>query len=103
MKTTCLLGTKEIWDCNNVRIKLEYYLIETKSNLEKKETLYGIQIVKYKKAKREIEKEVESITGLSYSKKFVEQMIACLMDHTVTPICMLEIVDDYMTREMMFG
>lgn len=103
MKTTCLLGTKEIWDCNNVRIKLEYYLIETKSNLEKKETLYGIQIVKYKKAEREIEKEVESITGLSYSKKFVEQMIACLMDHTVTPICMLEIVDDYMTREMMFG
>lgn len=102
MKKDCLMGTKEIRDCNNDKIKLEYYLMANKSNFVENETLYGIQIVKYKNPEREIEKEVEAIKGLSYSKKLVEQMITCLMDNTVTPMSMLEIVDDYFTRETMF-
>lgn len=103
MKTTRLMGTKEIWDCNNVKIKLEYYLIASKTNLEEKETLYGIQIAKYRRTEKEMQKEVEAIMGLSYSRKLVEQMIICLMDHTVTPMCMLEIVDDYITKSMLMA
>lgn len=99
MKTECLIGSRVIWDCNNSKIKLEYYLTASKWNPEEKETLYGIKIVKYQFENR----EVEALKGISYSKKFVEQMISCLMDHTVTPICMLEVVDDYITKELMFA
>ncbi|NLZ80964.1 MAG: hypothetical protein GX913_04075 [Clostridiales bacterium] len=102
MKTNDLIGTKEIWDCNNMKIKLEYYLVATKSKIEEKETLYGIQIIKCQREEREMQKEVEAITGISYSRKLVEQIITSLMDNTVTPMCMLEIVDDYIAREMMF-
>lgn len=102
MNQQSLIGSKEIWDCNNNRMKLEYYLTASNGNFEENETLYGIQIVKYQRKEREIQKEVEMISGISYSRKLVEQMITCLMDNTVTPICMMEISDEYITREMLF-
>lgn len=103
MDSVCLIGTKEIKDCNNDKMKLEYYLTVIKSDFDEIDAIYGIQLVKCKRTGKRIEKEMETIKRLSYSKKLVEQIIVCLMDNTVTPICMLEIVDEYISKEMMFA
>jgi len=75
-------------------IELSYYLTECKMKDNKDSNLYGIQI-----EKRDGENtEIESSGSISYSKEVVQQLIHKLIEHLVTPISMLYIIDDFITE-----
>lgn len=96
MKKLYLEGTKTIKLEGGHTAELNYYLLETVKKGNKDSTLYGIQIEK----KDGGDLEVESSGVISYSKEIVRQMIHKLMEHTVTPIVMLDIVEDMITEEL---
>lgn len=74
-------------------MKLEYNLMESFN--EQMEPYYGIRITKY----LEDATESEEIRGISDSRSKVISMIYKLFTNQVTPISMVEIVDDLITLE----
>ena len=95
MKNYYLLGMKGIRDCNNRKIRLEYYMSESEKNSVSDEPVYGIKIVKYHKEERKKEKE-ESF-GISKDKSEVEKLIIKFLDNDVMPSTLLCLVDEYIT------
>lgn len=93
MKHKILKGKKTITLEDNRTMDLEYYLLENSTDIGKDKALYGVKITKT------IGDYIESeeVDAISYSKEFVEQMIQQLMDNDVTPISMIEIVDEMIT------
>ncbi|HWT76485.1 MAG TPA: DUF6514 family protein [Mobilitalea sp.] len=73
-------------------MKLDYSLTE-KASEEEKTPYYGVKITKY------LENLIESdeVTGISESKDAVVSIIKKLCQFEVTPISMVEIVDDMVT------
>ncbi|BCN30039.1 DUF6514 family protein [Anaeromicropila herbilytica] len=93
MKNKILVGSKTI-ELEDMRMmSLEYYLLEHVSEENKEKALYGVKITK----KIDDYMESEEVDAISYSKEFVEQMIKQLMDNDVTPISMIEIIDEMIT------
>jgi len=95
MKNYYLLGMKGIRDCNNQKIRLEYYMSESEKNSIYDEPVYGIKIVKYNREERKKEKE-ESF-GISKDRNEVEKLIVKFWDNDVMPSTLLCLVDDYIT------
>lgn len=94
MRKVKLLYSKEVTLEDNRVMKLEYNITENQ-NTDTDEPYYGIQIVKYLGENR----ETEEIEGISYSREKVEAIVKILFQNIVTPISMVEIVDDIITLE----
>lgn len=94
MRKMELLFMNEVALDNDRMMRLEYMLTENHST-DNGEAYYGIQIVKY----LDDGLEVEEIGGISYSKDRVKSIIKILFQHLVTPISMVEIIDDLITLD----
>lgn len=90
MKKLQLLFSNEI-QMGDENMRLEYNLTEKNSNSEELTTpIYGIQIVKHFNEKV----EMDEVLGISESKENVISILKKLFQHQVTPISMIEIVDE---------
>lgn len=76
------------------RMKLDYSLTEKYSETDLSTPYYGIQITK----QLENTLECEEVPGISYSRETVVSMIKKLFQFEVTPISLVEIVDDLVTE-----
>jgi len=74
-------------------MKLDYSLLEKDSEENQKTPYYGVKITKY------LDNLIESdeVTGISTSRETVVSMIKKLCQYEVTPISMIEAVDDLVT------
>lgn len=74
-------------------MKLDYSLTENISEMEEKVPYYGIRVTKF------LDNMIESeeICGISSSKDTVVSILKKLCHYEVTPISMIEIVDDLVT------
>jgi hypothetical protein len=95
MKQLHLLFSREVSLEDERKMKLDYSLTEECSKTESAKYYYGIRITK------EIENmvETEEIGGISYSKDIVTAMLKKLYQYEVTPVSIVEIVDDMVTLE----
>lgn len=94
MKRIDLIGERNVELEDQREMVLNYYLIEKPSKANgDMNYLYGIKIEKQFGGIVESE-EVEAI---SYSKEVVLQLINTLMECTVTPMTLVEVVDDLIT------
>lgn len=93
MKQVYLLFSNEVKLEDERRMKLDYSLTEKYSELDQTTPYYGIQIAKF----LDENVETEEVAGISYSKDTVVSMIKKLLHYEVTPISMVEIVDDLVT------
>lgn len=79
-------------------ITLEYYLLE-----EMRDTggrfLYGMMIRKEERKTGKLERTQTVAKAISYSREYVERMICLFMRNTVTPLTMMELIDEYVSRE----
>ena len=75
-------------------MKLDYCLTENFTDTEQSTPYYGAKITKH----LENEMEVEEILGISDSRDSVVSIIKKLCQFEVTPISMIEIVDELVTQ-----
>lgn len=80
------------------QLRLEYYLIEELRDA-RGSYLYGIMIKKEVREAGKVERSRSEGRAVSYSKAYVEKMLQIFLRNTVTPIAMLELIDEYVTRE----
>ncbi len=90
MKKRELLYSNEVVLEDFRKMKLDYSLTENYSEEERTEPYYGIHIAKYLGDAV----EADEVCGISYSKDKVISMIQKLFQFEVTPVSMVEIIDD---------
>ncbi|NLK97849.1 MAG: hypothetical protein GX272_07185 [Epulopiscium sp.] len=91
-----LEGTRNCCTPNGGTIQLEYFLLEKESKNSLSKT-YGIEIVKKCMHFGEtIYTETDQIDSLTHEKESAQEIINKLIANTVTPISMLNIIDDLM-------
>ena len=74
--------------------KLNYFLTQKQSE-DSEKFLFGVAVTK--EASGVFEEEV--VDNLSYSQQEAEDMLNILAANQVTPICLVEIVDELVTRK----
>lgn len=79
-------------------VKLEYYLIEEMRDMGDY-FLYGMMIKKEARKAGRIERTQTAAKAISYSREYVERMLCLFIKNTVTPLTMLELIDEYVSRE----
>lgn len=79
---------------NNKGVKLEYYLTIEDSADEEWGSIYGIQVIK----KDGDFVEEEATGGITYSKELALEILNKLFLFQVTPISVIEIVDELLTQ-----
>lgn len=93
-----LHGSKVV-ELENKAYQLDYYVTEMNQYISDQELqIYGIKIVNKVTEENRNYYDVEEIKNISYSKAYVQKLIDQLIEHLVTPICMIEIVDGLMTE-----
>lgn len=93
MKKMELLFSNEVILEDSRKMKLDYSLTENCQEEEDSEPYYGIRITKYLGESV----EADEVRGISYSKDTVISMIRKLFQFEVTPVSMVEIIDDLVT------
>jgi hypothetical protein len=93
MKEKVLLFSSEVILEDNRCMKLNYSMLVTNKEEGTGEPYYGISISRY----LDNTVETEEVEGISYSREAVVSMIKTLYHNVVTPISMIEIVDDLVT------
>lgn len=94
MKRIDLIGERNVELEDQREMVLHYYLIEEPSKANgSMNYLYGIKIEKQFGGIV----ESEEVEALSYSKEVVLQLINTLMECTVTPMTLVEVVDELIT------
>ncbi len=96
MQKEFLIETRSVTDEKGTLLNLKYYLIEEKT--PQAAPLYRI-CIKKSFAERPGVEEAESTPPVSDSETHARQMLCQLIKNAVTPVCLLEIVDDMMTKE----
>ncbi len=93
MKQLQLLFSNEVMLEDARVMKLDYSLIEKNAEQEEETSLFGVRITKH------LDNLIESdeVTGISTSKEAVVNIIKKLCQFEVTPISMVEILDDMVT------
>ena len=86
MQKEFLIETRSVTDEKGNLLNLKYYLIEEES---------------VQTAGRPGVEEAESTPPVSGSEASARKMLRQLIRNAVTPVCLLEIVDDMMTKEDM--
>jgi hypothetical protein len=94
MKQVYLMYSNEVKLEDERRMKLDYSLTEKYAETDQNTPYYGIQVAKY----LDDTVEKEEVTGISYSKDTVVAIIKKLLQFEVTPISMVEIVDELITE-----
>ena len=94
MRKMELLFRNEVTLENDRIMRLEYNITENHCT-DNGDPYYGIQIIKH----IDDNLEMEEVKGVSCSKDKVKSMIYILFQHVVTPISMIEIIDDLITSE----
>ena len=97
MRTDYLIGSTEVAE-REQKIRLDYYLIE-ESRDSNGTSLYGMLIKRETRTPGKIDRLQGTGKAISYSREYVERMIRLFMKNTVTPMTMLELIDEYVTRE----
>ena len=97
MQREYLIETRSVTDENGNQLHLKYYLIEEERPTSPV-TLYRI-CIKKSLAERPGVEETESTPPVSDSESQARDMLRRLIQNAVTPVCLLEIVDDMMTQE----
>lgn len=94
MKQLQLLFSNEVLLEDARVMKLDYSLMEKNSEENQKTPYYGVKITKY------LDNSIESdeISGISSSKDSMVSIIKKLCQYEVTPISMVEIVDELVTQ-----
>jgi hypothetical protein len=90
-----LLYSKEVTLDDDKKIRLEYNMTESLDSGNEK-PYYGIQIIK----NLEDNFEMDEVRGISFSREKVEKVAKILFENIVTPISIVEIVDDLITLEV---
>lgn len=94
---TASIGTEELQGCSAKEISLEYYMIEVNGysyELEQ-QRLYGIQVIKTEiDEANKINTETELIPDVSSNKDTVKGIIEKLVENKVTPICLMNVLED---------
>ena len=93
-----LLFSNEVQLEDTRRMKLDYSLTEKYSETDQSVPYYGVRITKL----IENTEETEEVFGISYSRDTVVSMIKKLFQFEVTPISMVEILDDLVTEGVWF-
>lgn len=84
------MGERRFISDRGLGVHLNYYLTK-KTGRTAYDALYGIRIEKKIQGERD---ESEQTPALSASRQIVEQLAGKLMAGAVTPVCMMEIIDD---------
>ncbi len=84
------MGERRFISDRGLGVHLNYYLTK-KTGRTAYDALYGIRIEKRIQGERD---ESEQTPALSASRQIVEQLAGKLMAGAVTPVCMMEIIDD---------
>ncbi len=97
MKNRYLIGERDLTNEFNIDTYLKYYIIEETREYLDDIHLYGIQVEKitYKNNKKYLEKE--TTPALSYSRGVVEELTHKLINNEVTPMGLIEVVDEYIS------
>lgn len=103
MKQMILVGMKEFEGDDGQLIQVEYYFTKDNRGDQDRTPLCGIQLIKWNKMKEAVEKEVEILPAISYSERFVRQILDKLMRNTVTPMQMTEVIDDLVSQESLIS
>ncbi|WP_455716301.1 DUF6514 family protein [Anaerosporobacter sp.] len=100
MKHFSLIGEREVKLENQMGMVLKYYLVEEPSKeVGERDCLNFLYGIKIEKQFGEIV-ESEEVEALSYSKEVVVQLIHTLIECTVTPMTLVEVVDDLVTLRL---
>ena len=99
MQKEFLIETRTVTDEKGTLLNLKYYLIEEEAS-PAADPLYRINDKKTQKENHGIEKRA-STPPVSDSETRARQLLRRLITNAVTPVCLLEIVDDIMTKEDM--
>ncbi|HHV11239.1 MAG TPA: hypothetical protein GXX75_13295 [Clostridiales bacterium] len=94
MKQLQLLFSNEVLLEDARVMKLDYCLTERSLESDQNTPYYGVRITK----RLDDSVEADEITGISTSRDVVVSIIKKLCQHEVTPISMVEIVDDLVTQ-----
>ncbi|MDF2512887.1 MAG: hypothetical protein K0S04_2753 [Herbinix sp.] len=94
MKQLQLLFSNEVLLEDARVMKLDYSLTERVSETNQDAPFYGVRITK----RLDESVEADEITGISTSRDVVVSIIKKLCQHEVTPISMVEIVDELVTQ-----
>lgn len=94
MKQLQLLFRNEIVLEDERRMKLEYSITEKVSMTDQKTPCYGIKVTKY----LDNVSESDEVAEISYSRDTVVSILKKLFQFEVTPISMVEIIDDLVTQ-----
>lgn len=77
-------------------VQIEYYLTEEAVDKYTRKPIYGISVVK----RDGINVEEENSGGVSHSQDVVKDMLHTLAKGSITPMSMIEIVDDLVTSRL---
>ena len=97
MQKEYLIETRSVTDEKGNLLHLKYYLIEEERPVSPA-PLYRICIKKSLTESPGVE-EAESTPPVSASESRAREMLRSLIKKAVTPVCLLEIVDDMMSLE----
>lgn len=94
--TECKLKGTRIVEIMPLReMELKYFLLEEMDEAEQTIS-FGVEI-----RKTESEQvEVETVKGVTDSKEMADHLIELLVTNTVTPISLVNVVDDYITEKV---
>lgn len=90
-----LIGKRIISIVPEREMVLEYFMLEEFYETSQSAT-YGAKIRKVEDG----HEETESIMGITSSKEVITDLINLLLENVVTPITMVEIVDDFVTEKL---
>lgn len=99
MQKEFLIETRAVTDEKGNLLNLKYYLIEEETP-QSAVPLYRICIKKSLSERPGVE-EAQSTPPVSDSETYARRILRRLISNAVTPVCLLEIVDDIMTKEDM--
>lgn len=92
-----LLDETDLLESNNRnKIELEYY--GTKKHSMKKETIYGISIVKKEYQENKIKFEKNTIERISTNENIVKNIIETLKEYKVTPVGLEDVLRDLLKQ-----
>jgi|GEM_PF-1871888 len=98
-KIEILVGTKTFMGVTGNEVSIEYYFLKDYRTDEEERPLCGIKLIKEEHVNGEKTVAEEIAPALSYSERFVKQIINAMIRNLVTPVHMLEVIDEYMAKE----